>query len=349
MTTEQQDNAGQEGQENTGAGNEGTGSNQSNDSSVGTAPDFTYDAATRTFHALAENGDILEYVLAADESFDEASGLIVPTNVTPLVAAQTHAALGTEGDQTKEEATQDEVKVDAAPTGGDAAVGDIPQSPNGEPEPKVDPEPDPDPKLVNLLDTNVNATTAAVDPAPLVNNGNPVDSGASGTVTANDQASSAPAAPASASQGAIQTLTKTVDGDTAAMLHNVLGYMDVMKPKVPSTQESQIRQQVTLYKSLTGIINRTEQDFNKVWSAILNVFHEHGDGVFHERYVFRHSEHMPLGATDRAAFHNILNMIKLTADPQSRQHVLKHLDFAKATQHGLNDAGRNKLASFYKL
>lgn len=332
--------------------------------------EYTYDEATRTFHGLSSDGHQLhEYTLAADETYDAVAGLIMPAGTKPEQALLAASADTSTGDQSavdtatvdKEVVTQDQPKTDvqqapeqsAPQAGGDAAtdtpqppvVAPIEQAPEAPAAPVATETPAPEvPAAPVVPETQVVAPEAPAAPAA------PVDAGASGQVVAQDQTgSNGNAGTPEGAVGVLQSLIGTVSADTSAMIHNILDYMTKMKPRVPGTQDDQVRHQVSLFRSITGIINRAEDDFGRVWSALLGVVHEHRDGVFHERYVFRHTEHIPLGPNDRAAFTNVLNMMKLTADPQSRREALKQLDFGKATQHGLNDAGRNRLGAFYGL
>lgn len=163
-----------------------------------------------------------------------------------------------------------------------------------------------------------------------------------------------PVAPVTETSGAIAYLEKiaeTASVDARAIINSIIQYMRAMAPGKSQTPENIQRQQMNLHAALTGAINRLEGDFKSVWGGILRAFHEHGgEGqVFHERYVFRQLENVPLAKDQREAFTRIVNMISLTADPQGRKAGLKQFDKDRTMQYGMTEAGRNKLLSFYDL
>lgn len=174
--------------------------------------------------------------------------------------------------------------------------------------------------------------------------------GGAGTVmTDTPVPNTPPVTNASSAIGVLERLEQEVSTEMRGFIRNIINYVEAMAPRKILPLNQALQWQVTLYKSLAGIANRADDDFLKIWRAVLGVFHEHKDGVFGESYVFRHFDNMALDKNNCAGFRNILNLIKLTADPKGRKLGLKQIDPQRALQHGLSDHGREALSKFYDL
>lgn len=157
----------------------------------------------------------------------------------------------------------------------------------------------------------------------------------------------APTPPLSALSGTLEKAKAEATTVGKMALDQIAAYMDAMAPKKPQTPQTGVRHQVQLYRTLTMVINKLDSDFFLVWGAILKVFHEQKNGVFHETAVFRFPEHITLAPDDQKAFHRLLNLIKITADPQSRNAATRQVDFKRTLEFGVTEAGRVKLLNFY--
>jgi hypothetical protein len=133
------------------------------------------------------------------------------------------------------------------------------------------------------------------------------------------------------------------------ILDQLEAYIAEMAPKKLQTQANEVRWQVQLYRVLSNTANRLDDDFFLVWNTILKVFHAQKDGVFHEAYVFRSMQHITLPPNDQAAFQRLLNLVKITANPAGRQAATKQVDFKRTLEHGVTEAGRQKLLNFYNI
>lgn len=132
-------------------------------------------------------------------------------------------------------------------------------------------------------------------------------------------------------------------------VENLITYIEVMDPRKVNQLKEAVRQQTTLYNLLTGIVNRLTDDFHPVWGALLATFQEYKDGVLGERYVFRHMDQVPLAPNEVACMQNLLNLIRLTADPKSRALGLKQVDLQRTLQFALTEDGRNRIMAFYNV
>lgn len=160
---------------------------------------------------------------------------------------------------------------------------------------------------------------------------------------------STPVTNASPAIGQLEETSKKVGAQAKGVLEVIKTYMSEMAPKKPLSQEAQCRHQVALFRALTLTINVLEEDFRPTWQAILKVFHEHRDGVFHERYVFRHFANMALSSEERTTFMALLNLIKLIADPKARKAALRQVDLERSLEVGITEEGRNRIRSFLNV
>lgn len=136
---------------------------------------------------------------------------------------------------------------------------------------------------------------------------------------------------------------------TAAQLalHEIAEYMLSMQPKKPIQHDAGARKQVVLYRAIVRLINNTGDDFQTAFSTLLNLFHKHRAGVFHETSVFRFTEHIGLNKEESTSFLRLLNLLKLTADPKGRGVALKQVRLEDTLEFGINDAGKQRILEFF--
>ena len=157
-------------------------------------------------------------------------------------------------------------------------------------------------------------------------------------------------------------LSEVVDFDqlrsqVSALGQNVLftieEYMDDMMPGKPMTQEVGVKHQVKLFRALDILINKTsDEDFAKIYPAVLYLFHEHGDekqGVFSMMYVYRFPEYIPLSTVERETFYRWLNMLVVTANPQTRKETVGSLNWKHTLEVGVTEDATTRLQSFYGI
>ena len=157
-------------------------------------------------------------------------------------------------------------------------------------------------------------------------------------------------------------LSEVVDFDqlrsqVSALGQNVLftieEYMEDMMPGKPMTHEVGVKHQVKLFRALDILINKTnDEDFAKIYPAVLYLFHEHGDekqGVFSMMYVYRFPEYIPLSTVERETFYRWLNMLVVTANPQTRKETVGSLNLKHTLEVGVTEDAITRLQSFYGI
>lgn len=125
-------------------------------------------------------------------------------------------------------------------------------------------------------------------------------------------------------------------------------YVEYMDPKKPQNQEEAVRKQVGLYNAIVRTINNNNQDFNKTWAAILQIFEDYKDGAFHERAVFRYMAFITLPDDKRVAFRRLINLLKVTAPVHGRRFAMRQIDLARSLEFDITEEGRNRVLNFYR-
>lgn len=140
-------------------------------------------------------------------------------------------------------------------------------------------------------------------------------------------------------------------GQTA--FYQIQEYMDAMAPGKPMTEVEGVKHQVKLYRALDIVFNRlSDDDFRKFYPALLYLFHEYGDdvnGVFSMVYVYRFPEYLTLSTVEQEAFHRLLNMMIVTANPVTRPDAIRTLNWKYTLQVGLTDDARARIQAFYQV
>lgn len=137
--------------------------------------------------------------------------------------------------------------------------------------------------------------------------------------------------------------------EQSGLIAKLNNYLEDMKPGKPMTGESGVVKQFQLWRTIFSTIeNSPIEQFKSLWSIVLAFFHEYSEGVFHESYVYRFSEHWKHSKQELDGFQRILNLIKVSADPKTRANTAKQVDLDKTLAQPFSEEGRNRLLSFYK-
>lgn len=150
----------------------------------------------------------------------------------------------------------------------------------------------------------------------------------------------------------IAEIDKVLKDVPAANLYNVqrvVEYVDAMAPKRPISAEAGAVHQKGLYNAIVNTINFDEQYFEQTFTAILRLFEAHKDGVFHETHVWRFFDVVALSKDDQIAFQRLLSLIQVLGPVKGRAQAMKQFDFKKALEYRLNDAGRQRLQTYFNV
>ena len=126
-------------------------------------------------------------------------------------------------------------------------------------------------------------------------------------------------------------------------------YIARMKPGMPVDGDKGAKAQYGLWHTLRKILETMPQEeFKNLWMLVMLYFHQHREGVFHERYVFRFSEFWNWSEKDLTAFQRILNLLKLTANPATRNAALKQVNLERSLADGISEEARQRLVTLYR-
>lgn len=148
------------------------------------------------------------------------------------------------------------------------------------------------------------------------------------------------------------TVAKLKSEGTGAQKATILGieqYIDNMKPGKPLQHHDGAMHQYRFWKLISHLLETAPQEeFRKLWAILLLHAKQHSEGVFADRYVFRFAEHWSQNVAELNAFQRIINIIRLTADPEKRAAGLKQVDLNRSMEEGFTETARQRLISFYK-
>jgi hypothetical protein len=145
----------------------------------------------------------------------------------------------------------------------------------------------------------------------------------------------------------VANLTTTGTTSQKYVIGIINSYISDMAPGIKMTQVDGAKHQEYLWNLIKNVVNLDPEEFKKAWTVLLAFFNNYADGVFNDRYVFRFFEVVNLDPASIAGFQNILNLIKLTAEPSTRAASLKQVDLEKTTNKGFTEKAKQNIMSFY--
>lgn len=131
-------------------------------------------------------------------------------------------------------------------------------------------------------------------------------------------------------------------------INRIQAYLERMAPKRPVDGKTVVNEQVALYRSIQNIVNRQEQYFTQLFTALLFIFKAEGKtGALSDRYRARGMENITLHAGDRKAFLNITQLLHMLADVKSREVAMGQVNFERALENGLTAEGRKRVLDYF--
>lgn len=128
---------------------------------------------------------------------------------------------------------------------------------------------------------------------------------------------------------------------------NLQQYAEEMAPGKPHGAEQGPMNQLGLYRAIQTVLRQEGPAFIQAMDYVLKVFHEHRDGAFNERYVFRYMENVKLGKIERKVFERLISLFVTTANPATRAQTIRQVDLA-AVVKGIPDGNvQQRLYEYY--
>lgn len=146
----------------------------------------------------------------------------------------------------------------------------------------------------------------------------------------------------------LASILKNVPPANQIDINRIQIYIEKMAPRRPIDAKVGVAEQVALYRSIQNIINRQEDYFTQLFSALLFLFKTEGaTGALSDRYRMRFMENVTLPVGDRKAFANITAMLHILADPASRAIAMKQVNLERALENGLTAEGRDRVLNYF--
>lgn len=134
-----------------------------------------------------------------------------------------------------------------------------------------------------------------------------------------------------------------------SLIHTLETYVEKMAPGRPMNSTEGAQHQYTLWMALFNVIhNAPSSQFKSLWNIVLAFFKKHEKGALGECYYNRFSEMWKYDLRQLAAYQRLVNLISLTADPETRAVGLRQVNLDVTLSEGFSEDGRNRLIMFYK-
>lgn len=129
-------------------------------------------------------------------------------------------------------------------------------------------------------------------------------------------------------------------------------YMEAVKPGKQVTDKELYRAQFSMWTMFDTILEHSSDDeFSRLWNLILGMFNRldvpNKTTALSDTHIHRGLWMWPNGDKRAQALQQIINLVKLTKNPEERQKGLRQVDMEKALKVGFSDRARGRLLSFY--
>ena len=125
-------------------------------------------------------------------------------------------------------------------------------------------------------------------------------------------------------------------------------YAQVMEPGKEVSGKEGARQQLRLFRIIERVFNRVEnKDFKPCMDALIGFFHEHANDVTGDQHLYRFAAEWTAEAEEFTAFTRFVSLLSMTADPKSRELLVKNLSFEYYLEFGLTENGRQRVLAYY--
>ncbi len=131
------------------------------------------------------------------------------------------------------------------------------------------------------------------------------------------------------------------------ILNTLLQYEKIMKPKTPIDKNIGGQQQTALYQAII----RAAQDktnFNKNWEIILSRFSTNPNNVYGIQYCYRFLDRMQGSKLDVSLYSRLINLINLTAKPETRVINLRRVSVEKTLANVSSENIRSNILGYYR-
>ena len=103
----------------------------------------------------------------------------------------------------------------------------------------------------------------------------------------------------------------------------VVDYCARMRPAAGTHDDEAVRAQVSLYRAIETIMRDTSEAYPYMLASLLSIINEHrgDDGAFAFHYIFRQMENVPLNATERKVFYELITFFINASGATNREEL----------------------------
>jgi hypothetical protein len=147
----------------------------------------------------------------------------------------------------------------------------------------------------------------------------------------------------------IDALELTGTDNQKAVIHGLKEYVSMMMPGIPVSAKKGLTNQKALWSLIMTVINNYEEDFRQNFNLILAFVNEYRTTVFHENYIYRFTEELPMNENFNIMILRLIHILLETHEVQNRREKFNTMSIDRSLATGLSDAARSKLLNFYSL
>jgi hypothetical protein len=147
----------------------------------------------------------------------------------------------------------------------------------------------------------------------------------------------------------IDTLELTGTDNQKAVIHGLKDYVSKMMPGIPVSSKQGLKNQKALWTLIMTVINNYDEDFRQNFNLILAFVNEYRTTVFHENYIYRFTEELPVNENFNVMILRLIHILLETHEVQNRREKFNSMSIDRSLATGLTDAARSKLLNFYSL
>jgi len=146
----------------------------------------------------------------------------------------------------------------------------------------------------------------------------------------------------------VQVLKQQGSISEKGLIDRLENYVTKMAPQNQMNEKDGSALQMSLYKTMINVIEKSDTEFTSCFNILLGFFKEYEKQAFGDLYVNRFMENGILKGQEAATFQKLVNMLKITCETSTRQAALKQMSLEKALEKGLSEQGRQRIIAFYR-
>jgi len=145
----------------------------------------------------------------------------------------------------------------------------------------------------------------------------------------------------------VNRLLAEVPKSKHGIIHFLVEYARDMAPRRPIPTAEGASYQVNLYRQLHALINKEDEHFRPLFTAVLRMFENEADGCFRASHAFRFMESVSLNRDERESFNSLIDALRLLGPVQGRKEAGTQISLSKVLAKNMTDSGRSRVLSYF--